>query len=257
MKLSLILLFLGEHKRLEIMSNSINATMSQPSKYLGKSYWDSEKISLLGTISDEALAKHLGIKRTQVFTKRNSCGIAAFRKIGLKWNQKATRLLGKKSDQRVAEILELAKTTVANKRRSLGIASFAHKRKLWRTWTESELALLGKHTDLEVAKRLKLNVSCIASKRYFRGIEASRPRAEDKNPRPNAVDWNRQNLALLGKLPDQRVCEIMGVCRKSVMKKRKELGIGTYVEITEYWHSWTEEEIAQLGKGTDRAGRIH
>ena len=134
------------------MSNSINATMSQPSKYLGKSYWDSEKISLLGTISDEALAKHLGIKRTQVFTKRNSCGIAAFRKIGLKWNQKATRLLGKKSDQRVAEILELAKTTVANKRRSLGIASFAHKTKLWRTWTENELALLGKHTDLEVAR---------------------------------------------------------------------------------------------------------
>ena len=80
--------------------NFTNATMGQPYKYLGKSYWDSEKISLLGTMSDEALAKRLGIKRTHVFTKRNSLGIAPSREFGpKKWNQKAVRLLGRKSDQ--------------------------------------------------------------------------------------------------------------------------------------------------------------
>jgi hypothetical protein len=36
------------------------------------------------------------------------------------------------------------------------------------------------------------------------------------------------------------------------MKKRKELGIGSYAVGAEYWHPWTEEEIARLGKATDR-----
>lgn len=233
--------------------NSTNATMRQPYKYLGKSYWDSEKISLFGTMSDEAFAKRLGIKRTQVFTKRNSLGIAAFREVGPKeWNQKSIRLLGRKSDQEVAEMLGLAKTTVANKRRSLGIASFARKTKLWRIWSPEELALLGKHTDKEIARRLKMREANVTSKRHHLGIAPFRPRKENTRPRPNAVKWTGQNLALLGKLPDEQVCDLMGVSRKSVMRKRKELGIESYAVGTQFWHQWTEEEIARLGTITDR-----
>jgi hypothetical protein len=218
-----------------------------------KNYWDSEKISRLGTMSDEALAKQLGLNRPQVFVKRRSLGIASFREFGPKvWKQKDIRLLGRKSDQEVADMLGLAKTTVSNKRRELGIASFAQKAKLWRIWTEDELALLGNHTDIEVARRLKLNVGNVVSKRRSRAIKAFRPRAENKNPRPNAVNWSRQNLALLGKLTDQRVSEIMKISRKSVMKKRKELGIGSYVEETQFWHTWKDEEIGRLGKFTDK-----
>jgi DNA-binding CsgD family transcriptional regulator len=153
---------------------------------------------------------------TQVLTKRNSLGIAPFRVIGpKKWNQKAIRLLGRKSDQEVAEMLGMAKTTVANKRRSLGIESFAHKTKLWRRWTEDELALLGKHTDKEIARRLKMPEPNVASKRHHLGIAPFRPRKENTRPRPNAVKWTRQNLALLGKLPDAQVCGIMGVSHQS------------------------------------------
>lgn len=227
--------------------------MDKQYKTLGKNYWDGEKIALLGSMPDEAVAKRLGIYKHHVYTKRYSLGIAAFRKFGPKeWNEEAIGMLGKKSDPEVARFLGMSKTTVTNKRKSLGIEAFAFQSKRWRIWTEEELALLGKDTDKEVARRLNIHEASVAVKRRLLGIASFRPRLANKNPRPNAVKWTRRNLVLLGKLPDERVCEIMGVCRKSVMRKRKELGIESYAVGTQFWHPWTEEEIARLGKTTDR-----
>jgi len=227
--------------------------MNQSNKYLEKNYWDTGKIALLGTMSDAALAKHLGIKWTSVFEKRKSLGIASFRKFGpQKWNQKAIRMLGKKSDQEVANIFEMAKTTVFNKRKSLGITSSMQQSDSWHRWTEEEVAKLGKCKDKEVAERMNVEESCVSSKRRSLGIKAYHTRGKSRKPRPNAVEWTRHNLELLGKQPDKRVCEIMGICRKSVMRKRRELGIESYAVGTQYWHQWTEGEIARLGTITDR-----
>lgn len=214
--------------------------------------WDDAKIALLGTMTDAELARRLGIRHHLVPYKRTALGIPSFKNMKEReWGKKDLRLLGKKSDQEVAKLLGLTKTTVRNKRISLGIEAFAYKSKRWRIWTEKELALLGKNTDKQVARRLKIQEASVASKRYTLGIAPFRPRMANKNPRPNAVNWSRQNLALLGKLPDERVCEIMGISRKSVRSKRKELGLESFAVGTQFWHPWTEEEIKRLGKTTD------
>lgn len=223
------------------------------SKKAVKPDWNDAKIALLGTMTDAELARRLGIRHHLVLYRRLALGIPSFKNMKeYEWGKKDIRLLGTKSDQEVAELLGIAKTTVINKRRSLGIEAFAYHSKRWRSWTEEELALLGKHTDKEVARRLKIKEASVAAKRHTLGIAPFRPRLENRNPRPNAVKWTRRNLALLGKLPDERICGMMGISRKSVMRKRKELGIESYAVGTQFWHPWTEEEIARLGKTTDR-----
>jgi len=112
--------------------------------------------------------------------------------------------------------------------------------------------MLGKDTDKEVARRLEIHEVSVAVKRRQLGIASFCHRRPNKNPRPDAADWSRKNLALLGKLPDERVAEIMGISRKSVMGKRKRLGIESFAVGTQFWHPWTEEEIARLGITTDR-----
>lgn len=223
------------------------------SKKIVKAHWDDANIVLLGTMTDAELAKRLGMKHAAVLYKRLALGVPSFKnRKEHEWKQKDLRLLGKKSDQQLADMLGLAKTTVINKRRSLGIEAFAYKSKLWRTWTENELALLGKHTDKEIARRLKMQEANVTSKRQVLGIAPFRPRMENKRPRPDAVKWTRHTLALLGKQPDMQVCGIIGISRKSVMRKRKELGIPSYAVGTQYWHPWTEEEVKRLGQTTDR-----
>lgn len=215
--------------------------------------WDEGMISLLGAMTDAESARRLGVKHHVVLYKRLSLGIPSFKNMKEReWGRKELGLLGKKSDQEVAEMLGLAKTTVTNKRKSLEIEAFAFHSKRWRIWTEEELALLGKDTDKEVARRLNIHEASVSVKRRLLGIAPFRPRLANKNPRPNAVNWSRKNLALLSKLPDERVAEIMGISRKSVLGKRKRLGIESFAVGTQFWHPWTEEEITRLGKTTDR-----
>ncbi|MCE2960019.1 MAG: hypothetical protein ACK56K_06150 [Akkermansiaceae bacterium] len=200
-------------------------------------YWDDAKIALLGTMTDPELAKILGIKPHLVVYKRMALGIPALKDMSKrKWRNRDILLLGKKPDQEIADLLGFSKNTVTNQRKSLGIDAYAYKSKLWRIWTEEELALLGKHTDKEIARRLKLNAFNVSAKRHLLGIAPFRPKQPNKKPRPNAVKWTRRNLALLGKIPDEQLCEMMGICRKSVMKKRKELGIESYAVGTQFWH---------------------
>lgn len=236
----------------------MNKMKSATCNYLGKKYWDDKKIALLGTMSDEALAKHLGINRYHVFTKRSSLGIASFRKPrSIEWSEKTIDLLGKQSDQAVAKILGVKKTTVINKRHSLGIASFQDQSNSWHRWTEEEVAMLGKSMDREVAQRLNIATSCVTDKRRSLGVKAFTSREKSKKPRANGVVWSRKNLALLGKLPDERVAEIMNISRKSVLKKRKELGLMSFAVGSDRWHQWKKEEIEKLGATTDRALADH
>lgn len=215
--------------------------------------WDKGMISLLGTMTDAELARRLGIRHHVVVYKRLSLGIPSFKNMKEReWGQKELGLLGKKSDEEVAGLLGVTRTTVKNKRKSLGIEAFAFRSKLWRSWTQEEVEMLGKDTDKEVARRLKIHEVTVALKRRQLGIASFYPRLPNKNPRREAVDWSRKNLALLGKLPDERVAEIMGISRKSVLGKRKRLGIESFAVGTQFWHPWTEEDIARLGKTTDR-----
>lgn len=202
---------------------------------------------------DEVLAKRLGVVRSVIFYKRTTLRVAPFRgKNKYIWRQKDILLLGKNSDQEVAKTLGTYRKYVTEKRQALGIEAFAYQSQLWRRWSEEELAMLGSCTDKELAERLNLAVHCVTSKRHGLGIKAFHERAKNKTPRPNSVQWTRRNLALLGKYPDQRVAEMMGIGRKSVLYKRKILGIESYALASGLWHEWSEKEIARLGTMIDR-----
>jgi DNA-binding CsgD family transcriptional regulator len=235
------------------MSRTIPSKTSSVKKQLGKAFWVPDKLALLGTKSDGALAKQWGINHFLVFTKRKSLGIPSYRKFGPKdWTPAELAMLGNKSDYEISKKLKLHKTSVVNKRNSLGIAAFVDPSKVQHDWKDAELALLGKFTDRCVAERIGLPMHAVMAKRQRLGIPSCRKFSPPKKARKNAIPWTKKNLALLGKLPDVQVAEIIGTNRKSVIAMRLKLGITSYAVNTQFWHSWTEEEIQQLGTATDR-----
>jgi hypothetical protein len=203
--------------------------MNPRAKYIDKQFWSSHNISLLGTMPDSALAKKWGIPLSSVFYKRKTSKIPSFRPSHeKKWTSRNIRMLGKKSDQEIANLLGVKKTTVVKKRMSLGIESFARQSKLWREWSPDEIALLGSITDKEIAQRLNIAISSVTSKRMNMGIKSVHPRSPATKKRLNAVMWTRRNISLLGKIPDLKLAEMMGVNRKTIIKKRKALGVPCY-----------------------------
>lgn len=47
-----------------------------------------------------------------------------------------------------------------------------------------------------------------------------------------ALEWTKDNISLLGTMPDYRLAEKMGCNKRSVFRKRRELGIKSYGELT-------------------------
>ncbi len=65
-------------------------------------------------------------------------------------------------------------------------------------------------------------------------------------PKHKIVRWNPEMIAMLGKVPDQRLAEPFGMSLFSVLAKRKELGIPPYRKL-----QWTPKVLARLGKVRD------
>jgi hypothetical protein len=85
-------------------------------------FWTREKIALLGTDTDGAIAKHLGIAPSQVFLQRSRRGIRAFESLRLgrcKWGQTELGLFRNYTDQEIAKLTGRSVQDVAAKRRSL------------------------------------------------------------------------------------------------------------------------------------------
>jgi hypothetical protein len=169
-----------------------------------------------------------------------------------KWSEHEISLLGTMSDEKVARMIGVSKGPVMRKRQSLGIESFASQSNLWRVWTADELALLAKHSDVEVARILEVQPGTVSAKRHSYGIEPHRKKLRKKKSKLDTLVWNLQNLALLGQLSDSQLGKMIGVNRKSVLRKRKKLGIKSIGQ-TQLFHPWTKEEIALLGTLGDRA----
>ena len=80
--------------------------------------WKPENIALLGTASDPAIAKRLGVTITEVREARKLFGILPSTN-KFKWGETELALLRSYSDQEVAKITGRKVDEVAAKRRSL------------------------------------------------------------------------------------------------------------------------------------------
>lgn len=170
--------------------------------------WSEHELALLGTDSDKAIAKALGLPLGIVKYKRQSLGISL---LAQRWNDQETALLGTAPDSEVARTLGKPASVVQRRRMKLGIPAFVA-----RPWTEAEIALLGTASDYELERRLGRPQSCIHVKRERLGIPAFIQR------------WTKAEVSLLGTDTDRNIARLLQRTEVAVTVKRKKCKIPAY-----------------------------
>jgi len=212
--------------------------------------WSEENIALLGTISDYAIAKRLGICRDTVYWERKRRGIEPWRLHKLPdsiWSPTVISKMGEISDKSLADEIGVSQATVSTKRQMLGIPSFVTHR----AWDAGEVAMLGTAPDKEVAQLIGREVEHVRAARQFRGIPVHR-----------AERWVESVAHQLGVIIDADIAAAVGVLPEAVANARRKRGIPPARQYKgENFSSspprsrqrkpWAPEEISLLGKISD------
>lgn len=141
----------------------------------GSYVWSRAELDLLGTDSDNKIAKQLGVSSSAVTWKRKELGIAAFHKVKkVRWSKSRLALLGVMKDQDLAFKMQVSPSVVSSKRTELGIARAPDHRGVWTI--KGNLELLGTMPDPQLAKRLGVTNPAIFHKRTSLGIPAFKPK---------------------------------------------------------------------------------
>jgi len=194
----------------------------QPSKNGKRHNWTRRQIAMLGTISDAALSRKLGLCIGTVFEKRQKLGIPASRPPkSINWTPDVIALLGKIPDGEVAGIYGMNILSVQKKRVARGIRCYARKSKTWHYWTKKEIALLGKMPDGDVALRTGINKASV----YWKRCKLEIPSFTQKRPKKLLTDWTRKEIAVLGKMTDAAAAASFDLAHSAVRLKRISLGI--------------------------------
>jgi len=136
-------------------------------------HWTEQEIAMIGTGTDAAIARALGLPRYAVIHKRYQLGIPSFVRAADQWTEDEIALLGTATDPEIARRVAKSAGAVAKKRKQLGIRSFVPG------WTEHEIALLGTHMDRVVADVLGRSRKSVTSQRQYRGIPAYHKKERD------------------------------------------------------------------------------
>jgi len=103
-------------------------------------------------------------------------------------------------------------------------------------WTPELDAMLGKVTDSALAKRIGVTRKAVSYRREQLGIPASFDRSENKPPPPmgghNKLDLPAAVIARMGKEPDYRIADDLGIQKSIIARRRRSLGIPSYAEST-------------------------
>jgi hypothetical protein len=184
--------------------------------------WTRRQIAMLGTISDAALSRKLGVCIGTVLKKRQKLGIPASRPPkSIDWTPAIYAMMGKVPDGEIARIYGMNILSVQKKRVSRGIRCYARKSKTWHYWTKKEIALLGKMPDGDVALRTGIHKASVAWKRCKLQI----PPFTQKRPKKHLTDWTRKEIAVLGKMTDAAAADALDLAHSAVRLKRISLGI--------------------------------
>jgi len=178
--------------------------------------WTSEEEALLGTAPDARVACELGMSRMSVYTRRSALGIPAFgpRPRVIRWSRRWLAQLGKRSDDEIANAMGVHPSSVTKKRRLLRIPAIGGAGVVEVTPALRRLLRL---PNVVVVQRTGLKNDTIVRLRRELGIRA---------PLFIDVPWTKQALRRLGKVPDARLAEEIGVCVSAVRGRRLRAGIG-------------------------------
>lgn len=169
-----------------------------------------EDIALLGTRSDKAVGKVLGLAEHVVVHKRRGLGIEA--SVLEPWKEHEIALLGTDIDSEVARRSGRSLSAVRTKRLRLGIPASTS------SWTDEEIALLGSDTDREIARRLGKHERTIRRKREALGIP------------PSLARWTEKEVFWLGRDTDWAIAKALGRSERAVATQRYLRGIPAYRE---------------------------
>ncbi|MGL4400684.1 MAG: hypothetical protein ACRCXD_12505 [Luteolibacter sp.] len=194
----------------------------QPSKNGKRHLWTRGQIAKLGTISDAALSRKLGLHVSTVLKKRQKLGIPSSRPPkSIHWTPAIIFLLGKIPDGEIAGIYGTSVLAIQKKRADLGIRCYARKSKIWHYWTKKEIALLGKMPDGEVALRTGINKASV----YWKRGKLKIPSFTQKRPKKLLTDWTLKEIAVLGAMTDVAAAATLDLAPSAVRLKRISLGI--------------------------------
>ena len=114
-------------------------------------------------------------------------------------------------------------------------------------WTPEEDALLGTASDRDLADRLGLHADTVGRRRRALGIASYSKRSY---PIP-AHEWTGEEVALLGKVPDEEVARRLGLSYEVVGYRRRRLGIPPCRRPGRTGNAWTPETEKLLGAMSD------
>ena len=167
--------------------------------------WTDDEIALLGTQSDAAIARRLGVTEAVVYNQRRRLGVA--RPVE-RWSNDQMRLLGTATDAEIAHRLGKNEAAVRSKRLKQRIPSRI------RRWTPEEIALLGRDSDPNIARKLGRPAWSVWEKRKSLGIAPFGPQ-----------QWTEEDDSWLGTDTDEAVAKGLGRTAEAVRLRRNKLGI--------------------------------
>jgi len=215
----------------------------KPNPALLTGVWTKEVVELLGTISDQEIAKRIGRTDSAVNIKRRILGIPAFGKSTsenkYRWSKKELAMLGKLTDAQVARETGLTSGVVAAKRRILGRPIAGGKTSRRRNWTKNEISKLGKISDIAFSKQFGINRRQVREKRYELGIAAYQPNLGIK-------PWDETMLRDIKKLSANDFKKKHGITHMRLTAQRIRLGILARKQRCK-WTPELESELLSFG----------
>jgi hypothetical protein len=215
--------------------------------------WSPEQDALLGTDSDTAIARRLGVPLGTVRYRRGKLRIPSTSVDRVyDWTPEKDALLGTASDMDVAIKLGITQKQAEYRRRKLRIAYYqgsstpasGHNHRSPRVDPQKYRHLLGVLKDAEIAKIYKISRATVCFARQQLGIPyASLPSV--KNGIPRGVPYEH----LLGVIPDAQIAKIYGKSASSVTYARQFRGIEVASRIVAYEHLLgviPDNEVAKL-----------
>lgn len=177
--------------------------------------WRPRMLALLGTASDNVVAKRLGLTRQVVWWKRQQLGIRSFAPpiLAVVWPKAVLSGLGRRRDTDIARELGVRPATVLKKREQLGIPPLRTERPIVRTERLKDLLVLPSHV---LVREHGLSATVIRKLRREYGV---------RDPERPSDRWTPEVLARLGREPDTVIARKLGMATSSVLSKRRRLGI--------------------------------
>ena len=128
-------------------------------------FWDAKKLSLVGKLHDEDLAKRTGHPVGSVAAKRRQLGLPMPHSKLRRWTAEEDALLGTERDEVIAASIGCLPSAVADRRRKLGVARSGIREPRANVWKAEEISLLGTASDAEIARHIGRTIMAVKLRR--------------------------------------------------------------------------------------------